>query len=148
MGKVFKFPVPMPNGGKNILAEAECCHLSLITSWWDKNNHYQPDMNRISCLTQGAVLCFSTHHRFGIWWHINYLFFVALFKKKTTFHFPESYLNPIVSKLPFCFFGEGVSARLMEAELMLIPSERDNISVRLTGWTVKICRKNICHIAP
>lgn len=81
MEKVFKFPVAVPNVGKNILAEAECHRLSPITLWLDKNDHYQPDMNRISCLIKQAGFYFSTNHRFEICWHINYLFFVALFKK-------------------------------------------------------------------
>lgn len=32
MEKVFKFPVTVPNEGKNVLAEAEGRHLSLMMS--------------------------------------------------------------------------------------------------------------------
>lgn len=60
-------------------------------------------------------------------------------KSVDTLCFPESHL-----------IQKDVSANWTEAELMLIPSERENLSLRLAGWTVcnKICRKNIDHKSP
>lgn len=50
MENVFKFPVAVPNEGKNVLAEAEGRYLSLMMSWLGKNDSYQSDMNRTSRL--------------------------------------------------------------------------------------------------